>query len=69
MKKCCIEKALNTCADCDGYSACPKIQGFYKKKSYKYKKYQEATLFIREKGYENFLEIANEWKNQYGKYR
>jgi hypothetical protein len=68
MKICCIEKALNTCADCDSYSTCAIIQRFYSKKSYKYKKYEEATLFIREKGYRYFLEIADGWKNQFGKY-
>lgn len=69
MKVCCIEKGLNTCADCDNYSTCVILQGFYGKKSYKYKKYEEATLFIREKGYSNFLEVADGWKNQYGKYK
>lgn len=69
MKVCCIEKGLNTCADCDIYSTCTIIQGFYIKKSYKYKKYEEATLFIRDKGYYDFLEVADSWKNQYGKYK
>ncbi len=68
MKVCCIEKKLNTCADCDTYSICELIQGFYGKKSYKYKKYEEATLFIKEKGYSSFLEVADGWKIQYGKY-
>lgn len=69
MKVCCIGKKLNTCADCDRYSVCIIIQIFYAKKNYKYKKYEEATLYIREKGYSNFLEIADSWKNQYGKYK
>ena len=69
MKICCIGKSLNSCADCDRYTTCEIIKGFYSKKSYKYKKYEEATLFIREKGYSNFLEVANGWKNQYGKYK
>ena len=55
MKVCCIEKGLNTCADCDNYSTCEVIQGFYGKKSYKYKKYEEAALYIREKGYSIML--------------
>ena len=69
IKICCIEKGLNTCADCDAYSTCDTIQGFYGKKNYKYKKYAQATLFIREMGYNSFLEVADGWKNQYGKYR
>ncbi|MHB0975668.1 MAG: hypothetical protein ACYC1U_00565 [Candidatus Aquicultorales bacterium] len=32
----------------------------------KYRKYQEAIDFIRENGYEGFLEIAGGWKNAYG---
>ena len=69
MKVCCIEKGFHSCADCDSYSTCPIIQGFYRKKSYKYKKYEEATLYIRENGYSNFIEIADGWNKQYGKYR
>ena len=69
MKVCCIGKGFNSCADCESYDTCEIIQGFYSKKSYKYKKYKEATLFIKENGYSKLLEIADCWKNQYGKYR
>lgn len=69
MKICCIKKELNTCADCAAYSTCSTVQGFYGKKNYKYKKYKEATLFIRERGYSSFLEVADKWKNQYGKFK
>ena len=69
MKICCMEKGLNTCADCDNYSTCAILQGFYDKGHYKYRKYEEATRFIREKGYSAFLEIADGWKKQYGKYK
>jgi hypothetical protein len=69
MKICCIGKNLDSCADCGSYITCETIQDFYNKKSYKYKKYEEATLFIREKGYSNFLKIADRWNNQYGKYK
>jgi hypothetical protein len=69
MKVCCMTKDLNTCADCDIYSSCEVIQDFYRKKNYKYSQYKEATLFIRDKGYNIFLEIAAGWKRQYGKYK
>ena len=69
MKVCCIEKGLNSCADCEKYDTCETIQGFYSKNGYKYKKYREATLFIRESGYRRFLEISDSWNNQYGKYK
>jgi hypothetical protein len=68
MKVCCISKGFSSCADCEIYDTCEIIHGFYGKKSYKYKKYEEATLFIREKGYTKFFAIADGWKNQYGKY-
>lgn len=69
MKVCCIENGLNSCADCENYTTCEIIQGFYNKNGYKYKKYREATSFIRDRGYSSFLEIADGWKNQYGKYK
>lgn len=68
MKVCCIKKQLQTCADCDDYSSCEIVQGFYNKNGCKYKKYKEATSYIRAHGYSNFLKIANGWKRQYGNY-
>ena len=69
MKVCCITKGYASCADCDDYSTCDILQGFLGKNGYKYKKYREALEFIRENGYDAFLEIADGWKNQYGKYK
>jgi len=46
MKVCCIEKGINSCADCENYTTCEIIQGFYRKNGNKYKKYEEATFFI-----------------------
>lgn len=69
IKVCCFkERKFETCADCPDYSSCRIIQDFYKKKGYKYKKYQQATEFIRENGYAKFLKIANNWKGPYGKF-
>ncbi|MCP4703612.1 MAG: DUF3795 domain-containing protein [candidate division Zixibacteria bacterium] len=69
IKICCMGKKYNSCADCDEYNSCPIIQGFYNKKGYKYKKYQEAVEFIRANGYDKFIVMADGWNNQYGKYR
>lgn len=66
MKVCCISKRLTTCADCSGYSSCETLQGFYEKNGYKYRKYREATSFIRENGYRLFLLLADGWQRQYG---
>lgn len=68
IKVCCITKNHATCADCLEYTACPNLNEFYSKHGYKYKKYWEATLFIRNNGYNTFLKIADTWKNAYGKY-
>ncbi len=68
MKVCCLkEKGQQTCADCTEYDECTTIHGWFNKSGYKYKKYKESIEFIRKNGYMNFLEIADKWKNQYGK--
>jgi hypothetical protein len=41
---------------------------FYRKSGYKYKKYRQAVEYIRENGYECFLEIADRWTGPYGNY-
>lgn len=68
IKKCCLQKKYTSCADCNRYNACETIQSFHNKESYKYKKYKEAVLYIRDHGYQKFLSIAGTWKMQYGKY-
>ena len=68
MKVCCLQKGYKSCADCADYAVCELLQDFYGKNGYKYKKYCEATEFIRVHGYERFLEIADGWHNQYGRY-
>jgi hypothetical protein len=68
MKVCCMTRGYNTCADCKQYDSCDILQDFHGKNGYKYKKYKQATDFIRAHGYARFLKIANKWKIQYGKY-
>lgn len=68
IKVCCITKEFETCADCPEYTICPLLLEFYNKNGYKYRKYKEATEYIREYGYDRFLAIAKKWKNAYGKY-
>jgi len=68
MKVCCVKKNYETCGDCPEYSACEIIQGLYNKNGYKYKKYKQAIEYIRINGYVNFIKIADNWKNAYGKY-
>jgi hypothetical protein len=69
IKICCINNSYNTCADCPDYKSCQIINEFYCKNGDKYRKYQQATEYIKENGYEKFLEIADKWKYVYGKYR
>ena len=68
IKICCITKGYSSCADCDKLKSCETIQSFFSKNGYKYKKYNEAILFINQYGYKNFFSIANSWKMQYGRY-
>jgi hypothetical protein len=68
IKVCCIGKGYNSCADCPDISKCEIIDEFFGKKRYKYGKYREALRFIRDHGYTKFFEIADSWKNAYGKY-
>lgn len=67
IKVCCfVEKKLETCADCPEYLTCTIIHSFYDKKGYKYKKYKQSMEFIRAKGYDAFLAIADRWKGPFG---
>jgi hypothetical protein len=68
MKVCCIKKGIVTCGDCSEYQICEIINEFYNKNGYKYGKYKQAIEYIRKNGYDEFLEIADKWKNAYGKY-
>jgi len=40
----------------------------YAKNGHKYQKYKQAVIFIKEHGYSEFMAIADNWKNAYGKY-
>lgn len=68
IKKCCLLKKINSCADCCEYDNCVIINEFYSKNGYKYKKYKEALDFIKKNGYPTFFKIAEKWNMQYGKY-
>ncbi len=68
MKVCCFkEKKLETCGDCSDYKQCKIIHDFYNKNGYKYKKYRQSLEFIQNKGYDEFLRLAERWKGAYGK--
>ena len=66
MKVCCLRRALSSCADCAEYAACETLAAFYGHESYKYKKYKQATEFIRANGYEAFFRLADGWHGAYG---
>ena len=68
MKVCCFkERGYETCADCPDYPVCRMIQDFYDKSGYKYTKYRQSIEFIRDRGYQSFIERADNWKGPYGK--
>lgn len=68
MKVCCVKRELASCADCAQFASCETLAAFYAHESYKYKKYKQATEFIRAHGYDAFFRIADGWKNAYGVY-
>jgi len=68
VKRCCVSRRLQTCADCSEYEACQVLGGFHGKAGYKYGKYRQALDYIRENGYEAFLVIAESWTGACGKH-
>ncbi len=68
MKVCCVKRGLVSCADCAEYALCETLASFYAHESYKYKKYQQATEFIRAHGYDAFFRVADHWRGAYGSY-
>jgi hypothetical protein len=69
IKLCCFrDRMLETCADCKDYPECHTVQSLHRRPGYKYGKYRQAILFIRENGYAKFLAIADAWKGPHGKY-
>ena len=68
IKLCCFrDRRFETCADCTDYPACNIISGFHGKNGFKYTKYKQSIEFIREKGYAEFIEIASNWREPYGR--
>ena len=66
MKRCCLGRGHETCADCPEATQCPVLQGFFGKNGYKYRKYRESTEFIRAHGYDAFVARASGWKGACG---
>jgi hypothetical protein len=68
MKVCCfVERRLETCADYPTYP-CEVLQGFWNKNGWKYKQYKKQLEFIRQNGYDKFLNEADKWKGPHGKF-
>ncbi len=61
------DRQLQTCTDCPDFTSCETIQNWYKKNGHKYRRYGESAEFIREHGYDRFVEIAAGWKDAYGR--
>lgn len=68
IKVCCVKKEYISCVDCSKHPECHILNSFFEKCGYKYGKYKNAIEYIKENGYEAFLEIADKWKNATGKY-
>lgn len=68
IKACCFrDRGLETCADCPNYNSCTLIMDFHGKKGFKYEKYRQSIEFIRENGYQKFLEKTGGWSGAYGR--
>lgn len=64
IKICCFkEKRLQTCADCSNYP-CKILELFFSKGLTKYRKQLD---FLRNHGYQKFLNNADQWKGPSGK--
>ena len=68
IKICCMSRGHPTCADCPEFEGCGTLGGFHAKDGYKYGKYRQALLFIREKGCAAFVTVADEWTGACGRY-
>jgi hypothetical protein len=68
IKVCCVTRGHPTCADCPEFGHCRTLCGFHGKNGYKYGKYREALVFIREKGPAAFVTIADRWTGACGRY-
>jgi hypothetical protein len=68
IKVCCVRRGHDSCADCIEYGSCATLTGFHGKNGYKYRKYRQALEYIRENGYEEFLDITDGWTRAYGRY-
>ena len=68
IKVCCMtEQKQATCADCRRFSSCAVLNAWYAKNGAKYKRYKKSAEFIRRHGYEEFVQIADQWKDASGK--
>ncbi|WP_455392197.1 DUF3795 domain-containing protein [[Eubacterium] cellulosolvens] len=68
IKLCCMkEKDFETCAECEEFSSCDKIQTKFGKEKYNFKKSMQCLEFIKRNGYLKFIKIADKWKGPFGK--
>ncbi len=68
IKLCCYqENKYSTCAECNEFSNCKIIASRFKPGTYQHKKCIQNLEFIRSNNTKNFIKIAKNWKNHYGK--
>ncbi len=67
MKVCCIRRGLSACGECPDLPSCKTMAAFYGHAGYKYRKYREATEFIRKYGPAEFVKQAKNWTGAYGR--
>ncbi len=67
MKVCCVTRTLAACGECPDLTSCGTIATFFGHAGYKYRRYRQATEFIRMYGVTAFLTQAEGWTGAYGR--
>lgn len=68
IKLCCFkEKGLETCADCSHFRDCDIINSRFKVGTPNNRKCIRVLELIHNKGYDNFMEVAKDWPNAWGR--
>lgn len=68
IKICCFKgKKLETCADCESVSNCEIFNNRFKVGTRDNERLQEALKYIKDHGYDKFIEKAKKWTSYAGK--
>lgn len=67
VKVCCLaERRHHTCADCPDFASCADLGRFHGQPKPAYPRYRATLDYIRQHGYERFLQAAAGWRAAHG---